>query len=181
MIRFIRGSPFLSTLFAVSFLCGLLAIPARGDLVSHPETKFRWPSVRAFFPANFLVWIICVFTLFSVRHLEHVIGTAKCLAISVLAYFADWLCRTLLGGLLPSTTSSGPYAIITALLCLYCVFLPTVRSHLFAINEKVLLVVLLLMSGLFDSLENWILIVVGFIVFLLFAPLCLTDERQKRD
>jgi hypothetical protein len=182
MIRFVRGSPFLSTLFGLSLLCGPLVVAVRGELLKVPGSKFRDPLLLAFVPANLFVCFPCAFMIFSIRHLEHVIGTGRCVVIGILAYFADWLCRTLLDRLFVfSLSSSGPYSLLTALLCLYCVFLPTVPAHFIPVNEKALLACLLLAFGLLDGFDAWILVAVGFVVFLMSAPCCFPEESPKRD
>jgi hypothetical protein len=69
-------------------------------------------------------------------------------------------------------SSSGPYAIISALFGLYAVFLPTARSASLGANEKLASLVLIVGVGIVDDFHAWISVVIGFAVFLLIAPFC---------
>jgi hypothetical protein len=181
MLRFFRGSPFLSTLCIILFFCGPIVVAFRGELMTDPVSQFGDLLLSSLIPANFFVLFVFTFIIFSVRHLEHVISTKKCVTVSLLACEIDWLCRMLLCGLFKVIEmSSGPYTVVTTLLCLYCVFLPTVRAHLLPINEKVLLVGLLFATSLLNKLTVYFLVAIGFVVFLVSAPFCFPNRRTNR-
>jgi hypothetical protein len=159
-----------------------MAVALRSGRVSHSESIFRKPVLLAVIPVNLRVLAVCVFALFSIRHIEQVIGTLRTAGISLVAHATDSFVRTFLRYTCDfEIPASHPYAPLTTLVCLYCIFLPRVRAHSFAVNEKVLLLFMLLLVALLDNVRSGILISLRFLLFPLLGPLCYSADCAKKN
>jgi hypothetical protein len=174
MYAIVRGTPFLSLLFMISFVLGPMTVMTRSEFCTHPESVFNSPLAVVSIPATLPVLGIIIVVLFSIRHVELIIGTKITLIIGVISWVSDLLTRRLFWTLFDMTIkASGPYSIVMTFFSLYCVFMPTVNARLIAVNEKCLLFVLILSIGFFDQILSFIPLSVGFVVFLLSCPFCL--------
>jgi hypothetical protein len=167
-----RGTPALSLFSITSFLFGPVIVMIRSDLCEKPESSFHHPLAQIIVPPNIVVLYLIVIVLFSIRHLELIIGTFATLWLAVISLTADFLTRVFLSSHYQiERAGSGPYALMMTLFSLYCIYMPTVNAYLIAANEKVVLLAFLLCSVVFDTPLSLIPLFVGFLVFVLVAPL----------
>jgi hypothetical protein len=150
-----------------------MLVAVRGELVHQRDSFFNYSWAQPLIPCNFLILAITLLLLYTVRHIEHVIGSLRVFFVLISAALSDAAGRLLLRHLVGvRMSSSGPYAVVAALFGLYAVFLPTARSSWLGVNEKVLSLVLIGAVGVIDDFRAWISVLIGFAVFLLVAPLC---------
>jgi hypothetical protein len=172
MLRTIRSTP-VSALFVGACLClGPIAVGFRGEYIQQNNSKFHLIPVKCAVPGSVATVVITGLVLFLVRYIENVIGSLWFLFVVALAYSSDWFVRFLveqkMGGLIPG---SGPYAVMMALSGLYAVFLPTMKGVWIGVNEKVVVLVGLISVVVVDGLRSLLPMAVGFVVFLVTAPL----------
>jgi hypothetical protein len=167
MLLWIRGAPILSSIFAASLLMGPMSVILRSDFLADPESAFHLSIVRAIVPANFVVLALTWVILYSLRHIELVLGSPRTITFGGFSLLIDIIVRSGLKALFRvPLPGSGPYAFLTTMLCLYCVHMPTVDGSLIAVNEKTLLAILLGLAVICDEVVALGSLLTGFCVFL---------------
>jgi hypothetical protein len=180
MLRYILGTPVNAVLFGLYGFFGPMLVAIRGELANQRHSKFHSPWIKCAAPVNFFVLAITLFLLFTIRHLEHVIGSLNFFFVLSFSYLADLAFRVFLERTFSiAISASGPYAVLAALFGLYSVFVPTVRARLMAVNEKVLALILFMAIGILDDFRALACVAVGFVVFLLTGPFCFPSPTKK--
>jgi hypothetical protein len=173
MFGFFRGSPLLSLLIGLYGFIGPMLVAFRRELVTQRDSLFNSAWVQPLIPCNFIILAITLLLLYTVKHIEHVIGSLRVLFVIGASAVADAAGRYTLANLAGvRIAASGPYAMVAALFGLYAVFLPTARSSWLGVNEKRMTMTMIIAVGIIDDFGAWISVGIGFAVFLLAAPLC---------
>jgi hypothetical protein len=95
-----------------------MTVALRSGRVSHSESIFRKPVLLTVVPANLRVLAVCVFALFSIRHIEQVISTLRTAGVSLVAHATDSLVCTFLRYTCDfEIPASGPYGPLTRRVC----------------------------------------------------------------
>ena len=177
MSRTVCGSPVLSSLMILLLMSCPVVSGIRSERSEDSGNILYHPVCRVLFPGTLLIYIVILIIFFSVRHIEHMIGSCRVLVILAMSWAFDLAGLYLLLHFgIKDGAARGPYALVTALLCIYSVLFPSVRSRIFEVNEKFVLFLGLGMICAFDGIWSITSVVMGFLVFCLSAPLFLPTE-----
>lgn len=177
-----RGSPVLSTLLLGLAISGPVILGVRSELMAKEDCLLRSPKVCALAPGNFVTWAITLLILYSVKYVEHIVGTLKILLVAIVSYALDTGVRILAKEKMGrDIDGSGPYAILFCVFCLYSVLLPTVRGRFFGSNEKILMLVLFAIVLLIDGLTVIVSLLSGFVVFVILGPVVCPSAKEKEN
>lgn len=176
------GAPVLSTLLFALGISGPVIMAIRGELVQNDDSVFHDPKVCAIAPENFVIYAVVMLILFSIRHVEYVVGSFKIFIVVLLSYLVDAGVRTLcLSKLGTQIAGSGPYTILLCIYCIYCVMMPTVKSRFIGSNEKIALLCLFAVIVFVDGVTAGIPLLCGFIVFLITGGAVCFPAKEKTD
>lgn len=184
MMRNLSGSPILSILFVVFFISGPMLIAISGELSSSPESIFNKDFIKAVVPGDIFVYGIALAVIFSTRFIEHVAGSIKVIFVILITYAFDVGARVLFRQLSNYPVyGSGPFSLMTSLLCLYCIMFPSIRSDVIAFNVKSLLLFLIVLLTLMNGASTFLPVVCGFITFIFISPLFVpvVDKEEKAN
>lgn len=176
------GSPVLSTLLFVLGISGPVIMGIRGELVQNEDSVFHDPKICAIAPENFVVYGIILLILFSIRPVEHVIGSFKTFLVVLTSYLVDAGVRTLAPWKLGTKIAgSGPYAILVCVFCLYCVMMPTVKGRFIGSNEKLTLLCLFAVLVFASGVTVTVSLGCGFLVFVITGAAICSPAKEKTD
>lgn len=180
MPNFFKGTILLSTFLALYLILGPMSIAVRGELIEQPDSIFKKPYIEILVPSSIFIYITTLYVLYSIRFVELPIGTLKTLLIIGISLFFDFGSRILVSKHLDTRIrSTGPFAIVTSLLCLYCILYPTYKSTIVPINDKLAMFIVVLVSGLFDDLLAVVPVICGILSFILISPVIIPIEKDK--
>ncbi|OHT00244.1 hypothetical protein TRFO_33118 [Tritrichomonas foetus] len=183
MIKTFRGSPLLTLIFGLYFVGGPMLIAIRSELINQPNSIFHMPIMQIFAPSNIVVYGVTLGVVYTIRFVEHAIGTFLTLLGILISSFADLAVRTLFNKYTSfKITASGPTSILISLLSTYCVLFPTFHSHLVPLNEKKVMFALIIGVSLIDDILSVIPMITGLLSFFIISPIiCPEEDRNEKN
>ena len=160
-MKSIQGSPFLSILFFLYFIVGMIFLVV-DDLRS---SEYFHPFLSSFFPIDIVSYLGSLMMVYSLKSCELVCSSMKIFIMIFLSYVLDIVLRILLNRLM-TMKGNGPISILVSLFMIYCIMFPCVKARFFGMNEKKFLAILLVINVLWFGLESLISAACGFIAFL---------------
>lgn len=155
-------------------------IAVRGELAEQPDSLFSKPYVEILVPSSIFIFITTLYILYSVRFVELPIGAFNTFLIIVVSLLLDLIARILVSSKFNTRIrSTGPFALVTSLICSYCILYPTYRTTVFPVSDKLVMLIIVLVSGLFDDLLAVIPVLCGILSFIILSPIIIPIEKDK--
>lgn len=157
-----------------------MMITLRNELIDKPDSTINKPYFEILTPSSIFIFVATLYVLYYVRFVEMCIGSLRTLLIIFVSLLLDFAIRFIfLLKLGIKIKSTGPFAMITALLCIYCILFPTYRLPVFEINDKLAMFLVLSVSGLFSDLYAVVPVLCGILSFVLLSPIVIPLEKDK--
>ena len=171
MINSLKGTFFLSFLFFLYFLGGPVLIVIEEENENNKEISFSFLNIfiSSIIPKELISLGCILIILYSIRFLEHLFGFLKIFLTSIICLIFDIFFRLLIFILFKiQINKTGPLSILVYLVLQYFIFFPTIKSKIFNINEKILLLICLFIIIIFSGITSLIPTFIGIIFYLIF-------------
>lgn len=136
----------------------------------------------AFIP-NDLVSLGCILVIiYTVRFLEHIFRIPKVIMILFVSFLIDIIIRFLAIGIYNiEIAKCGPVSGLTALYLFYCVMFPTIKSSIFKANEKIVLLLTIILLIMINGLTVVLPVICGALTFVALSPAMISVPHNKEE